>query len=174
MSQNVEIKARFADLETGRQKAEALGARFSGRDRQIDTYFKVPNGRLKLRQSSLSGNFLIPYLRPNRRQARDSQYVLLPVNNAETTLQLLRQMFGVRLVVEKERDIFLWQNVRIHLDRVKHLGNFLEFEAVVDEAHSTQQCHEQVRFLMAHFGLAPGDLVDRSYVDLLEAQNVVE
>ncbi len=167
MSQNIEIKARYPDLDQGRAKAEALAARFVGTDHQVDTYFKVPNGRLKLRESSLSGNFLIPYLRSDDSHAKDSHYVLLPVEQVAATRQLLTQMFGVQLIVEKERAIYLWQNVRIHLDRVKHLGHFLEFEAIVDEQHSESECRQQIAFLLKHFEISETNLIAQSYADLL-------
>ena len=47
---NVEIKARCSDLDRVRDRLIALGARVVGTDHQIDTYFQVPRGRLKLRE----------------------------------------------------------------------------------------------------------------------------
>ena len=46
---NSEIKARCADQEAVRQYLHEHGADFKGTDHQIDTYFHVPEGRLKLR-----------------------------------------------------------------------------------------------------------------------------
>jgi len=167
MSQNIEIKAVYPDLKKGQHKARALAAQFIGTDHQIDTYFNVPRGRLKLRESALSGNQLIPYLRPDEQTAKKSQYVLLPVQDPSAVKELLTRMFGIRLIVEKERHIYLWQNVRIHLDQVKNLGTFLEFEAVIDEEHAAEICREQVRFLLTHFEIPETNLLARSYADLL-------
>ncbi len=167
MSQNIEIKAHYPDLNLGQQKAETLQARLQGTDHQVDTYFQVPNGRLKLRESSMSGSMLIPYLRNNQTSAKDSDYVLLPVNDVASTKAILKEMFGIRLIVEKERQIYLWQNVRIHLDKVKQLGNFLEFEAVVDAQHPADVCREQVAFLLQHFEIPETNLIAESYADLL-------
>ena len=60
---NLEIKARCADLPAARAVAERLATRHLGIDEQTDTYFVTRKGRLKLRESSLSGGQLIPYLR---------------------------------------------------------------------------------------------------------------
>ena len=38
---------------------------------------------------------------------------------------------GIRGVVHKRREIYLWHNVRIHLDEVAGLGALVEFEAVL-------------------------------------------
>ncbi|RLD10633.1 adenylate cyclase [candidate division KSB1 bacterium] len=167
MSKNIEIKARYPDLQKAEQLAQQLGAAFLGTDRQVDTFFHVPKGRLKLRESSLNGTMLIPYLRPDRAQAKDSRYVLLPVQDASATKALLDEMFGRWLVVEKTRRIYLYRNVRIHLDQVKGLGNFMEFEAVVDEANDDAVSRQRLEMLKIHFGLRAQDLVPNAYADLL-------
>ena len=50
MGRNVEIKARVADAVALLAAALALPARDCGAMRQVDTYFIVPRGRLKLRE----------------------------------------------------------------------------------------------------------------------------
>lgn len=47
---NVESKTRCADLESVARLAAEVGARYEGRLDQVDTYFRVPRGRLKLRE----------------------------------------------------------------------------------------------------------------------------
>ena len=59
---NIEIKARCADHAPLRAILEAHRARYIGQDHQVDTYFKVPDGRLKLRQGNIE-NSLIHYRR---------------------------------------------------------------------------------------------------------------
>ena len=56
-------------------------------------------------------------------------------NNAEDFLETL---FDIEIIVEKERRFFLYENTRIHLDKVKTLGNFLELETVIDEISERQ------------------------------------
>ena len=51
---NSEIKARCTDQEAVRHYLREHGADFKGTDHQIDTYFHVPKGRLKLRQGGRS------------------------------------------------------------------------------------------------------------------------
>jgi predicted adenylyl cyclase CyaB len=165
---NLEIKAPCADLAAARAVAQRLGARRLGLDRQRDTYFRTRRGRLKLRESSLSGGQLIPYLRPDVRGARRSDYRVVPVEAPESLRELLSELLGVHRVVTKQREIWLHENVRIHLDRVDDLGAFLELEAVFDgtpEQEALQQA--KVAFLMRELGIAPADLIDGSYETLL-------
>jgi predicted adenylyl cyclase CyaB len=165
---NFEIKARCADLPAVRERAEGLATAYIGIDHQVDTYFVTRCGRLKLRESSLSGGQLVPYLRPDRAGPRRSDYRILPVPDPAGTKALLSQILGVHRVVEKQREIFLVDNVRIHLDRVEGLGTFLELEAVFDgDAASEAVEQKKVERLMRELGVQPSDLVATSYEALL-------
>jgi adenylate cyclase class 2 len=167
---NLEIKARCADLEQARARARRLATSHLGLDRQVDTYFRTARGRLKLRESSLSGGQLVPYLRPDVGGPRRSDYRVLPVRDAPSLRDLLATILGVHRVVRKEREIFLYQNVRIHLDRVEGLGSFLELEAVYDGAPEGETAErEKLAFLMAEFGVREADLVAGSYESLVGA-----
>lgn len=165
---NIEIKAIYPDLEKAREVCRRLGATFVGVDRQIDTYFKVPNGRLKLRESSLSGAYLIPYLRPNQEGPKKSDYARLEVADAELTKNLFSQILGVDLVVKKNREIFLIDNVRVHLDDVDGVGCFFEFEAVYDLDTVAQHKIEEIKVqtLMKEFNITEESLQKTSYQQL--------
>ncbi|MEZ4655680.1 MAG: hypothetical protein R3E12_19350 [Candidatus Eisenbacteria bacterium] len=66
-----EIKARTNDLEAVRRYLESSGADYVGTDEQLDIYFQVDRGRLKLRRGSIE-NALIHYDRPNTNGMRES------------------------------------------------------------------------------------------------------
>ena len=168
MSKNIEIKARYPDLGKAENIARRLGAKFLGKDLQTDTFFNVPKGRLKLRESSLSGTILIPYLRSDQKEAKEARYVLLPVKDVNTTKALFSEILGERLIVEKTRRIYLWENIRIHLDEVKGLGNFLEFEAVIDAEHPEEESQAALDELLEKFGVQVEHLIARAYADLLQ------
>ena len=61
--ENIEIKARYPDLDRGKKLAKAAGASYEGVLRQVDTYFIVANGRLKLREINGERSELIYYER---------------------------------------------------------------------------------------------------------------
>ncbi len=168
MSRNIEIKAHYADPDRALEVVERLDCEYEGTDHQIDTFFEVAAGRMKLRESSLHGASLIPYLRENKAAPRASEYAVIPIPDVEKVKPLLERILGVAAIVEKERRIYHYQNVRIHLDRVKHLGTFIEFEAVINGDTTDEQGQELIRFLMDRFGIEPNDLVGEAYVDLLK------
>ena len=166
---NLEIKARCADLAKARAVAVELATETVGVDVQVDTYFVVPRGRMKLRESSLSGGQLVPYLRPDQSGPKRSDYQLVPVPDPARLKALLTEILGVHRVVRKRREIFLVDNVRIHLDEVEGLGSFLELEAVFDgSAAALQGEQRKVDALMQALGVAPGDLLEGSYEGMVE------
>jgi predicted adenylyl cyclase CyaB len=168
MPANFELKARCADLERARDRARAIATRWLGVDEQVDTYFKTAAGRFKLRESSLSGAQLVPYLRPDAPLARRSDYVVIPVLEPERTKALLAELLGVHRIVRKAREIGLFENVRIHLDRVEGLGDFVELEAVWDgDGAGEAEQARKVAFLRERLAIRDEDLVAASYEGLL-------
>lgn len=164
---NVELKARAGNLAGLRNTAAALGARYVGCQEQVDTYFHVPQGRLKLRQINGLEAELIWYARPEHPQVRTSLYYRAPISNPETLKTLLGAALGIRTVVRKRREIFLWQNVRIHLDEVAGLGTFLEFEAVLQPDQPESEGQAQLAHLAQIFQIRPESIIPGSYADLI-------
>ena len=83
-------------------------------------------------------------------------------------------MFGVLLVVEKERKIYIYKNIRIHIDRVKKLGNFIEFEAVLNDGEQEKDNHLKLEILMKRLDLSKNQLISKAYADLLIENNPSE
>ena len=169
MSANLEIKAPVSDPAAFRDKARELATETVGIDDQVDTYFRVPSGRLKLRESSLLGGQLVPYMRPNDDGPRRADYQLLPANDPAVLKALLTAMLGLHCVVKKRREIWLVENVRIHLDAVEGLGDFMELEAVFDGSPASEaEQQKKVAHLMKELGVADHDLIATSYEALLQ------
>jgi predicted adenylyl cyclase CyaB len=167
--ENIEIKARLDSLDQIRTLVKKLDPTFVGLDIQIDTYFNTMKGRFKLRESSLSGPYLIFYLRENLSGPKSSVYQKLPVEDPNGLKEILKEMQGIHTVIEKTREIFLYQNVRIHLDDVLQLGSFLEFEAVMNEKNNNKAAeHKKIEYLMQKLGIDKDDLIGESYENLIK------
>jgi adenylate cyclase, class 2 len=167
---NIEIKAKYPDLSKARRIAKSLRARFKGCVHQTDTYFISRTGRLKLRESSQGEAELIPYQRPNQKGPKTCNYAVISVKEPGKTKELFRSLLGIDVVVEKNREIFLAGNVRIHLDQVKGLGNFLEFEAVfkTDSLKNRKTETTKVKKLLAVFEVPAKALLKNSYRELVK------
>jgi len=169
---NVELKARIDDPLEAQEICRALGAEDHGEIKQVDTYFTLGRHRLKLREMSDGQSQLIGYSRPDTPEARKSQYRMAPVKAAKTVKSLLSRQWGVKAIVRKTRHLFIWQDrVRIHIDAVQGLGDFLEFEAIVDEENGYDEpaARLDVARLQHDFALQPSDLIDSSYSNLILA-----
>src|SRR3954470_6669911 len=162
---NIELKAFDPDPERSLAAALRLGARDRGVIRQRDTYFRVSSGRLKLREEEPGGATLVQYDRVDDNRARESHYRLLPVDDPRTLCEALESSLGVLAVVEKERHLLLWQNVRIHLDRVKDLGNFLELEGVATADSDLADELDRVTRLTEALEIPPERILRNSYSD---------
>ncbi len=129
----------------------------------------MPSGRLKLREESEAKPQLISYLRADESGQRESRYRILEVEQAEEMVSALSDNLGIKAVVEKERRLFLYEGVRIHLDQVKALGSFIEFEAVAPTDSDLSVEQQKVEALRGEFGIDRRDLVAGSYCDLVSA-----
>lgn len=164
---NIEIKARLHDRETVLKIAQSLGE-FLGTDHQIDTYFCSPSGRLKLRESTLSGAQLVPYMRLDQNGPKRSDYLVVPVADPALCKRLFSDILGVDVVVDKVRTIYHVGNVRVHIDDVKGLGDYFEFEAVYDDPLREQQEREKVKRLLEQFEIREADLLEGSYREMVK------
>lgn len=163
MASNLELKVRCPDpamLEARVALAGRVGATYSQTLRQRDTYFNVPNGRLKVRQwwrldvpggndgarqamlAELGGYSkpddvvaegaeLIAYARPDEAGTRRSDYIVTPAGHGERTIAALALVCGIRAVVAKRRILYHYGATRIHFDTVEGLGAFIELETVL-------------------------------------------
>ncbi|NNL47971.1 MAG: class IV adenylate cyclase, partial [Acidimicrobiia bacterium] len=118
---NVEIKARCSKTDVVRRRLEEAGARYVGLDRQTDTYFRSPSGRLKLRQGSIE-NSLIAYQRADESGPRLSAVSLYRTKDSATLREVLVSSLPIDVVVEKYRHIYFLDNVKVHVDTVPPLG----------------------------------------------------
>ena len=164
---NLELKARLPDLDTAREAVRQIGARPGSTERQTDTYFLVPHGRLKLRQIEGQPALLIAYHRPDISGVRSCDYHLLAVDDPAAIRALLATCLGERGQVRKCREIWFWHNVRIHLDDVADLGSFIEFEAVLSQIDDEPTSQARLDRLCEVVSIDPSAALAPAYADLL-------
>ena len=168
MKRNVEFKAELRDPNLATSIALALGARHVGTLEQTDTYYKVARGRLKKRETVGDETEWIHYHRPDTAGTRISEFTLY--GDEEAMERFGKADMPVWVVVKKHRELFILDNVRIHLDAVETLGNFLEFEALVRPGRGKVKCGEAVQRLRAEFSHVLGEAIATSYCDLIASQ----
>lgn len=164
---NIEIKAKSLELDRIRDLLKSKNADFKGIDHQVDTYFKVNSGRLKLREGNIE-NHLIYYEREDRGGPKKSLVVLYKYNPDQSLKEILTRSLGVLAVVNKHREIYFIDNVKFHLDNVKGLGNFVEIEAIDEDGSiGSEKLHEQCKHYLKLLNISKEDLLENSYSDLI-------
>lgn len=164
---NIEFKAttnKPGELEILLQQYNPL---FIGEDHQVDTYFNVPSGRLKLREGNIE-NALIHYERANTASSKSSQVLLYQHQPGSALKEILINSLGIKVVVDKTRRIYFIDNVKFHFDTVKDLGTFIEVEAIdKDGTIGKEMLQKQCDQYAVLFNITDQDFVAVSYSDLI-------
>ena len=164
---NIEIKARTTQAVAIRQFLLANKAEYKGTDIQTDSYFHIPNGRLKLRQGNIENN-LIWYQRTNQAAAKQSDFLLTPVQDSGSLKQVLSNALGIKVTVIKKREIYFINNVKFHLDELDQLGSFVEIEASnKNDDIPVEELKKQCAYYQQAFNIKEEDLLQYSYSDML-------
>lgn len=164
--QNIEFKAELRNLAAARRQCEVLGAQRVRHMQQTDTYFRLPDGRLKKREVPGELTEWIFYHRQDRVSPRMSNYTIL--NDEQARRRWGTHSLKPWLTVIKSRELWMLGDVRIHLDEVEGVGTFIEFEALVSRRFDVEMCHEAVRTLRETFTPLLGEPISKSYSDLVE------
>src|SRR5579863_1209763 len=150
---NFEFKARADNLIELENKLTGLKPEFVGEDHQIDTYFNVAEGRLKMREGNIE-NALIYYERMNATSAKQSDIILYEHRPSQDLKAILIKVHGVKAIVDKKRKIYFIDNVKFHFDIVKGLGEFIEVEAIdKDGSISLEKLKAQCNHYSTFFGI---------------------
>lgn len=192
---NIEIKAKIADEEEFNKKIEIAKQITGEKDAtvivQSDVFFKVPNGRLKLRyevsclvterhrasnsffQGDSPSGKLVQYSRDNVAGPKLSQFNITEIPDGKKFEQILGESIGKLGVLDKTRHLFIHQDrTRIHLDIVKNKGsNYygLEFEVVMQPHESLELGNQIAKDLMEKFELKDDQLLEGSYFEILNS-----
>jgi predicted adenylyl cyclase CyaB len=173
MFRNIEIKARIESVSSLIPRVAAIATEGPTEIFQDDTFFLCEVGRLKLRAFSDALGEVIFYRRPDALGPKESFYVRAPTHDPDALRKALSLAYGVAGRVIKQRTIFVIGRTRVHLDRVRDLGEFLELEVVLRDHEppdiGTREAHE----ILGQLDIATsGQLVEGAYIDLLNTQGV--
>jgi predicted adenylyl cyclase CyaB len=162
MPLNLEIKIKTETHEPALNVLKELNADFVKELNQKDVYYKLPGALLKLRIED-DGESIIKYNRDEVNPDRFSDYEVVYFKNTGTE-KFFNSIFQVETVVEKKRLLYLYKNTRVHLDTVKDLGTFMEFETLV--LKGKDDAKDRFNFLIEKFGIDTEKQIKGSYRDL--------
>jgi predicted adenylyl cyclase CyaB len=167
MPKNYEIKTFVKSIENIRKAARKL-IKYKTykhyKESQKDIYYKTGKDRLKLRIINNETGNLIFYDRKEHNKKRVSNYIISETKNFKELDETLKKLFDIFVIIDKEREIFVYDNIRIHLDKVKKLGSFLEIEIIYGSFKAAKKIMNE---LLEYFNLEEKDFIKESYSDML-------
>ncbi len=166
---NVEIKCKVTSLklkELNTMLVTSYNDYYVGTLEQTDTFFATDDGsRLKLRQEADQSQ-LIRYVRANVACARESSYTIQQLTVSEVKTLLESQQ--ITTVVHKMRELYVVGQVRIHLDQVDYLGEFVEIEVVLYPTDTLEDGQTMLKHWMLDvLQLSHSSICKDAYADLL-------
>jgi predicted adenylyl cyclase CyaB len=164
---NIEIKYQISSSE---QISSFLSSRrdilYLWTREQTDIYFQTNTDRLKLRLQGDSDAQLIFYQRSDDTKPRESEYFIYNTADGENLKMILERSLGVKTTVKKIRSLYMFRNVRIHLDEVYGIGHYLEFESIIDYTTNQTGAQKNLQELLSMFSQFDLIPVTKSYADL--------
>ena len=164
---NIELKAWCEHPERIRDILTKKNAIYKGIDNQKDTYFKVTNGRLKMREGNIEYS-LVHYDREDISGPKRSDVLYYHPRKEDLVKQQLQKAVGTLVIVNKKREIYYIDNIKFHIDEVEELGSFVEIEAIDKIGNiGAEKLYEQCREYLLLFQINDEDLINNSYSDML-------
>jgi len=161
----MELKAKVESLDVVREKLRGLEAHFVGIFHQVDVFFNVPRGRLKLRRVEGEEEAkLIYYERENILGPKKSNVIILRIHEPESAMMLFESILGKKIVIDKKREIYMYKGTQIHLDIVKNLGTFIEFERKIKDYMKDQKILDDLAIKLE---VRDKDQLKGSYSDII-------
>jgi len=163
----VEIKANI-EKEEIEKRLTLLGIKLIKREHQIDTYFDHPYYNFKKRDEALrvrevGSNLFLTYKgKKLDKETKTRKEIEIKVGKKIFSLLKTLGFFEVDRV-EKIRDFYQWNNLRIYLDKVRNLGEFLEIEG------KRWEDKKRILKLLKKINIKKENLIRKSYLELLKA-----
>jgi predicted adenylyl cyclase CyaB len=163
LPRNLEIKLQLDSLKNIKQILNKNRIALKEVLIQKDVYYTVEKGLLKLRIENGQSS-LIYYLRNENSSKRWSDYEIVNFRNGSIEKFFARFM-TTEVAVSKIRELYIYNNTRIHLDKVKGLGSFIELETIVK--NGLQDAQKRFNKMINMLELDIDKQIRASYRDLL-------
>lgn len=165
MPLNLEIKVKVESHSKIIRKLKELNAEYCGVLKQKDVYFNIKYSLLKLRIENGNESVIFYNREESKSKTRWSDYSILHLKNNDGE-NFFSKLFNIEAVVEKKRQLYIFDNTRIHLDTVKNLGKFIELETIV--VKNKKVAERRFNFINNYLELNKSEEIRKSYKNLLE------
>ncbi len=143
-------RVKCSDTVNVRRRLLEIGAEPIGAYREVDTYFSVPRGWLKLTVVNGMKGRLVYCEREVADGLREVTMIIADVEKPGELAAVLRAALGIERVEDRVREVYRFGEVRIYVDRIKGRGEFLELEV---EAGAEKGAKEAIEGIMRKLGV---------------------
>jgi len=167
---SIDVRAELRDLDLARGVCVRSGGVLVATLDQRDTYFRVPSGRLKRRESDGEP---VEWIFSTREEALGpgvSQFRIYSEEEARTHFGLAP--LPVWSLIHVRRELWMTGSVRIALDDVEDLGRFVKLEAFVTRRSPESACQRRVWRMLETLRPALGELIGEDYPGLLARETL--
>jgi adenylate cyclase class IV len=165
---SIDLRAELRDPDLARAVCARAGGVCVVTLQQRDTYFRVPSGRLKRRESDEEEPEWIFSSRDDLLGPALCQFRVYSEEEARAHFGLAP--LPVWMIVNMKRELWMTGGVRIALDDVEEVGRFLKLEAFITRRSPESACRRHVAKMLDDLRPALGELIAADYADLLAAE----
>lgn len=171
----VEVKARLENVSRFKELLGEIGAKLSKIEEHLDVYYNNPDLRdfrasdeaLRLRRV----NDLVTLTYKGKKIdsiSKSRREIECAISSFEEMDAILKSLgFLPTGEVMKRRHIYLIEELKICVDKVKNLGSFVEVELTCKHESSVENGVIRAIRLLEQLGLSRNDLIRRSYLEML-------
>ena len=159
-------------------RLEALGFKFSKKEKQEDIYFKSKfqsfdkTGEvLRFRKRALLPDILTykgPKVKSGIKVREEIEAII--EDGSEVEKLLIKLGYEPWITVEKIREVFCFEKFFVSLDYVKSLGSFMEIEQIIDESRSKSKAEQEILELLRKIGISPKHIAKKTYLELIRSK----
>lgn len=166
MFEITEIKAKLLDYDATMKTLHKHCGNSKEVVNQEDIFFECKKGKLKLRIFDNNKADLIFYTRDKEDGIKNCKFVTYNSDDPEALKNVLSASFEIIGSVIKTRTLYLYNDIRIHIDKVKSLGEFIEIEIPINNANRSES-GTTIQNLMKTFKIDKSHILEGAYIDLL-------
>lgn len=169
----VELKLLCSDPESVVTKLQEIGAEKLNTESNMDIYFNHPNRDFKdtdeaLRIREIDSQVELTYKGPKLdSKSKTREEITIKVDSIEVKDIFYRLNFPVGGVVHKKRANWEYDGVKITMDQVEGLGNYVELEIETDNIELMDGLVDELYRVALLLGLNPENQITQSYLELL-------
>lgn len=164
---NFEIKIKISDPEKIKAAFKKINAKWKETCLQDDTCFDVENGFLKIRRSDNKPTQLIQYFKNPSSMGMQSNYAMVSMKKTDRISIMLARTHGIKAQVQKIREIWQWNHLDVHLDKVEGLGFFIKLVAADSNDRIEDDIHREMNRLLVKLKLDNETPVSKAYSEMM-------